>query len=117
MKYLYNLYHLVIKNIYYLHTAHFFLSPQQCTLVLLAGYSFGGTVAYEMASELKRKRETVAMVFMVDTYSWFPEGLPHHSAFVEKYAERNLKKMQNPTVNYISLFCIVVFFASSLHHR
>lgn len=56
-----------------------------------AGYSFGGTLAYEMASELKRNNETVAMVFMVDTYGWHPKALTYSSEFMEKSTDYNLK--------------------------
>ena len=80
-----------------------------CILILLAGYSFGGVVAYEMASELKRKNETVAMVFMVDTYSWFPKDLPHHSEYIGKYTEKNLKKMETSTVSCILAFSLSPF--------
>ncbi|XP_028397228.1 non-reducing polyketide synthase cla3-like [Dendronephthya gigantea] len=57
----------------------------------LAGYSFGGMVAYEMASELKRNNETVAMVCMVDTYGWHPKALANSNEFVRKFAEHKLK--------------------------
>ncbi|CAB3989462.1 Phthiocerol synthesis polyketide synthase type I [Paramuricea clavata] len=60
----------------------------------LAGYSFGGTVAYEMASELKREyNETVAMVFMVDTLPWFPKALTNCTEYHRKCGEEKLKSM------------------------
>ena len=64
-----------------------------------AGYSFGGMVAYEMASELIRNSETVAMVFMVDTYPWFPKALTNCSEFITKCAELNLKILETDVVN------------------
>ncbi len=68
-------------------------------ILLIAGYSFGGMVAYEMASELKRNNETVAMVFMVDTYAWFPKALTNSSEYIKKYAEENLKSVEKLVVN------------------
>ncbi|CAB4025205.1 Phthiocerol synthesis polyketide synthase type I, partial [Paramuricea clavata] len=64
----------------------------------LAGYSFGGTVAYEMASELKRNNETVAMVFMVDTYAWFPKALTNCREYVTTCTEQNLKSTKKLVV-------------------
>ncbi|XP_028415494.1 uncharacterized protein LOC114538524 [Dendronephthya gigantea] len=57
----------------------------------LAGYSFGGLLAYEMASELKRSNETAAIVFMVDTFSWHPKALTNCNEFMRKSTEYNLK--------------------------
>jgi thioesterase domain-containing protein len=70
-----------------------------CSDILIAGYSFGGMVAYEMASELKRNNEIVAMVFMVDTYAWFPKALTNCSEYIKKCAEINLKSMKKLVVN------------------
>ena len=69
-----------------------------------AGYSFGGIVAYEIASELRRKNETVAMVFMVDTYAWFSKGLTNCSEYITKYIELNVKKMQTSVVTIVAFF-------------
>ena len=44
-----------------------------------------------MASELKRNGETVAMVFMVDTYAWYPNALTNGKELMRKTAELNLK--------------------------
>ncbi len=62
-------------------------------------------VAYEMASELKKNNETVAMVFMVDTYAWFPNALTNCSEFITKCTELNLKSLEKRVVNIH--FCIV----------
>ena len=72
-------------------------------ILLIAGYSFGGTVAYEMASELKRNNEIVTMVFMVDTYAWFPKALTNSSEYIKKCAEKNLKSMEKRVVNLHNL--------------
>lgn len=37
----------------------------------LAGQSFGGLVAYEIASILTEQREDVAFVAMIDTFPWY----------------------------------------------
>ena len=49
--------------------------------ILSAGFSFGGMLAYEMASQLVEQDEEVAMVWMLDTYPWFPKFLPHARQF------------------------------------
>ena len=72
-------------------------------------------VAYEMASELRRKNETVAMVFMVDTYSWFPKALTNCNEYITKCTEINLKKLQTHVVNildfsFVYYFIIVLLF-------
>ncbi|XP_028418839.1 uncharacterized protein LOC114544380 [Dendronephthya gigantea] len=60
----------------------------------LAGYSFGGLLAYEMASELKRNGETVAMVFMVDTFAWHPKALTNGKELMRKTTELTLKSTE-----------------------
>ena len=47
-----------------------------------------------MASELKRNNETAAMVFMVDTYPWFPRAWPKYSQFVSEGGEETLKSAE-----------------------
>ena len=86
-------------------------------ILLIAGYSFGGMVAYEMASELKRNNETVAMVFMVDTYAWFPESLPNCSGYIKKYAEVNLKSRQKLVVNIHKSYFLSVLIHFSGHYE
>ena len=80
-----------------------------CILFYLAGYSFGGLVAYEIASELRRKNETVAMVFMVDTYPWFSKALTNCSEYITKYSELILKKMQTSVVTILAFLICVRF--------
>ncbi|XP_046846808.1 non-reducing polyketide synthase PKS16-like [Xenia sp. Carnegie-2017] len=67
----------------------------------LAGYSFGGTVAYEMASQLKRNNETVLMLLMVDTYAWFPNSLLYAKDFFYNQAEGNLKNAMEIVVRQL----------------
>jgi thioesterase domain-containing protein len=59
-------------------------------------------VAYEMASELTRNNESVAMVFMVDTYPWFPKALTNCSEYITKCVELNLKILEMHVVNNIT---------------
>jgi hypothetical protein len=68
-------------------------------------------VAYEMASELKRSyNETVAMVFMVDTFPWFPKALTNCTEYITKCGEENLKSTKKLEVNILPLkicyYCI-----------
>ena len=77
----------------------FFLGHPVYITFLAAGYSFGGTVAYEMASELKRNNETVAMVFMVDTYAWFPKALTSCSEYIKKCTLKNMESAEKFVVS------------------
>lgn len=38
----------------------------------LAGYSYGGLLAYEMACILTEQEEVVEFVGMIDTFPWYP---------------------------------------------
>ena len=40
----------------------------------LGGYSYGGLLAYEMASLLTERKQSVAFVAMIDTFSWWPDS-------------------------------------------
>ncbi|XP_028415505.1 uncharacterized protein LOC114544400 [Dendronephthya gigantea] len=47
-----------------------------------------------MASELKRNGETVAMVFMVDTFAWHPKALTNGKELMRKTTELTLKSTE-----------------------
>ncbi|AYN66674.1 non-ribosomal peptide synthetase [Euzebyella marina] len=51
---------------------------------LLAGYSFGGIIAYEMAKQLLAQKKTVAMLGLFDTYVFPPYY--HKTALKRKWA-------------------------------
>ena len=53
----------------------------------LAGYSFGGIVAVEIASILQNIGRTVALVTMIDTSVWIPEAAYNSKALVEIFSE------------------------------
>ena len=40
----------------------------------LGGYSYGGLVAYEMASLLTEQNQRVEFVGMLDTFAWYPHS-------------------------------------------
>ena len=40
----------------------------------LGGYSYGGLVAYEMASLLTEQNQRVEFVAMIDTFPWYPHS-------------------------------------------
>ena len=40
----------------------------------LGGYSYGGLLAYEIASLLTEKNQRVEFVAMIDTFPWFPHS-------------------------------------------
>ena len=45
------------------------------TLAIIGGFSFGGTIAYEMACQLIQHHEEVAMVMLLDTFPWVPKRM------------------------------------------
>ena len=40
----------------------------------IGGYSYGGLLAYEMASLLTEKKQRVEFVAMIDTFPWWPHS-------------------------------------------
>ena len=55
--------------------------------LVAAGFSFGGTLSFEVASQLKEHGDNVAMVIMLDTLPWFPESLIHTRQFCATFQE------------------------------
>ena len=53
----------------------------------LAGYSFGGIIAYEMARQLETLGKEVRMLGMFDTYAY---RTPYYDPWLVKYAKRSL---------------------------
>ncbi len=51
----------------------------------LAGYSFGGLVATEMAAILQESGKETAQLIMIDTLSWLPEAKSNQSFFMENF--------------------------------
>lgn len=49
----------------------------------VAGYSFGGKVALEMATILQNMGEDVALLAMIDTLMWLPEEEYNSRALIE----------------------------------
>ena len=58
----------------------------------LAGYSFGGIIALEMATILKNMGETVALVTMIDTGTWHPDAAYNARAIKEVIADPSLQE-------------------------
>lgn len=61
----------------------------------LGGYSFGGLIAYEMASILQEHNERVEFVCMIDTFPWNSGGYSRFKAWFRK----NVSPMQQVQVN------------------
>nr|WP_225872653.1 non-ribosomal peptide synthetase/type I polyketide synthase [Pedobacter frigoris] len=53
----------------------------------LAGYSFGGIIAFEMAKQLEAQNKEVRMLAMFDTYAY---RTPHYDPFITKYINKGL---------------------------
>ncbi len=58
----------------------------------LGGYSYGGIVAYEMASLLTEQNQRVEFVGMIDTFVWYPRSREVSTRLaLSLHSERNLE--------------------------
>ena len=62
----------------------------------LGGYSYGGLLAYEMASLLTEQNQRVEFVAMIDTFPWFPRSqtVSTRLASMEENANSPLRHVQ-----------------------
>ena len=60
----------------------------------LAGYSYGGLLAYEMACILTEQEEGVEFVAMIDTFPWFPSSQSIATRLTSWYGENNSTDQQ-----------------------
>ena len=60
----------------------------------LGGYSYGGLVAYEMASLLREQNQRVEFVAMIDTFAWYPRSRTVTSRLVSKVADDQFQRRQ-----------------------
>ena len=51
----------------------------------LGGYSFGGLVALEIATILQNMEKEVALVVMIDTARWLPEGRNNAQLLIDMF--------------------------------
>ena len=58
----------------------------------LGGYSYGGLVAYEMASLLTEQNQRVEFVAMIDTFPWFPRSRTVSTRLASLHGDRNLER-------------------------
>ena len=73
---------------------------------LLAGYSFGGLVAFEMARILRRDYHSDADLFLIDAYP-HPQTWPRWSRFevgVRRYLDRMRRAATDPLPRFAKLF-------------
>ena len=56
------------------HYVQLIIAEQRHGPYFLGGYSYGGLVAYEMASLLTEQNERVEFVGMLDTFAWYPHS-------------------------------------------
>ena len=55
------------------HYVHLISKEQRQGPYFLGGYSYGGLVAYEMASLLTEQNQRVEFVVMIDTFPWMSQ--------------------------------------------
>ena len=60
----------------------------------LGGYSFGGLVAYEMASLLIEQNQRVEFVGMIDTFTWYPRSRTASNRLVSMVADEQFQRRQ-----------------------
>ena len=58
----------------------------------LGGYSYGGLLAYEIASLLTEKNQKVAFVAMIDTFPWFPHSRTISARLVSMQQDENSQR-------------------------
>ncbi len=56
------------------HYVHLISEEQRHGPYFLGGYSYGGLLAYEMASLLTEQNQRVEFVAMIDTFPWYPRS-------------------------------------------
>ena len=57
----------------------------------LGGYSYGGLVAYEMASLLREQNQRVEFVAMIDTFPWYPRSRTVSNRLVSMVADEQFQ--------------------------
>ena len=60
----------------------------------LGGYSYGGLVAYEMASLLREQNQRVEFVAMIDTFPWYPRSRTISNRLVSMVADEQFQLRQ-----------------------
>ena len=55
----------------------------------LGGYSYGGLLAYEIASLLTEQKQRVEFVAMIDTFPWFPRSSAISSRLVSMFMQES----------------------------
>ena len=60
----------------------------------LGGYSYGGLVAYEMASLLREQNQRVEFVAMIDTLSWYPRSRTVSNRLVSTIGDEQFQRRQ-----------------------
>jgi len=60
----------------------------------LGGYSYGGLVAYEMASLLTEQKQRVEFVAMIDTFPWYPRSRTVSNRLVSMVADEHFQLRQ-----------------------
>ncbi len=57
----------------------------------LAGYSFGGTIAYEVAHILKEQNEKIALLGLIDSWCIFSKSQQNKQHFINNYLSHDLQ--------------------------
>lgn len=73
------------------HYIQLILAEQRHGPYFLGGYSFGGLVAYEMASLLIEQNERVEFVAMIDTFPWYPRSRTVSHRLVSMHADEQFQ--------------------------
>jgi len=76
------------------HYVQLIFAEQRHGPYFLGGYSFGGLVAYEMASLLREQNQRVEFVAMIDTLPWYPRSQTVSNRLVSMVADEQFQLRQ-----------------------
>ena len=72
----------------------------------LAGYSFGGIVAIEIATILQNTGRTVALLTMIDTFRWVSDSACNSKALIDLFSFPIEHCVMVRNIQYSSTFAI-----------
>ena len=75
-----------------LHYVELITKEQRHGPYFLGGYSYGGIVAYEIASLLTEQKQRVEFVAMIDTFPWFPRSRPVSSRMASQETNDHIQR-------------------------
>ncbi|KAL9968892.1 hypothetical protein ACROYT_G021036 [Oculina patagonica] len=90
------------------HYVHLISEEQRHGPYFLGGYSYGGLLAYEMASLLTEQNQRVEFVAMIDTFPWYPRSrtVSTRLASMQEDANSQSRHVQLQFENYLTKLAV-----------